>query len=47
MFERLRRLYREGRINEAGIWNAVEKGWITKEQAEQILSENNKEGSEL
>lgn len=38
MFERLKRLYKEGRISEAGIWNAVEQGWITAEQAEEIIS---------
>lgn len=40
MFERLRRLYREGKIDEAGLESAVEKGWITEEQKNQIISEN-------
>lgn len=40
MFERLRRLYREGKIDESGLESAVEKGWITEEQKNQIMSEN-------
>ena len=38
MFERLKRLYSEGKINETSINNAVEKGWITQEQADEILN---------
>lgn len=37
MFERLKRLYNEGKIGVSAVWNAVEKGWLTKEQAEEIL----------
>ena len=40
MFERLRRLYREGKIDEEALENAVVKGWITEEQKLEILSEN-------
>ena len=39
-FERLRRLYREGRIDEHGLDAAIEKGWITEEQKERIVREN-------
>ena len=38
MFERLKRLYAEGKINETGINNAVAKGWITQEQADEIIN---------
>ena len=38
MFERLKRLYNEGKIDEAAIRNAVTKGWLTEEQAEEILN---------
>lgn len=38
MFERLKRLYSEGKIDEAAIRNAVTKGWLTEEQANEILA---------
>lgn len=38
MFERIKRLYEEGRIDAAGVWRAVDKGWITREEAELILN---------
>ena len=38
MFERLKRLYNAGKLDEQGILNAVAKGWITQEQAQEILS---------
>lgn len=38
MFERLKRLYTEGKLDEAAIRNAVTKGWITEEQAVEILA---------
>ena len=38
MFERLKRLYAEGKIGEANIKNAVTLGWITQEQADEILN---------
>lgn len=38
MFERLKRLYEAGQLNEAAIRNAVTKGWITEEQANKILT---------
>lgn len=40
MFERLKRLYNEGKIDEAGLQVAVEKGWITAEEKAQIIGEN-------
>lgn len=39
MFERLKRLYNLGKLDATGIQNAVAKGWITQEQAEQIISQ--------
>ncbi len=38
MFERLKRLYAEGKLDEQVITNAVAKGWITQEQADEILN---------
>lgn len=37
MFERLKRLYNAGQLDEAAIRNAVTKGWLTEEQANEIL----------
>ena len=37
MFERLKRLYNAGLLDEAAIRNAVTKGWLTEEQANEIL----------
>ena len=39
MFERLKKLYDEGRITKAGLKNAVRKGWITEEQYTEITGE--------
>lgn len=36
MFERLKSLYLEGRLNDDGLQSAVQKGWITQEQAVEI-----------
>ena len=38
MFENLKRLYDAGRLTVQGIQSAVAKGWITAEQAEEILA---------
>ncbi len=38
MFERLKRLYDTGQLDETNIKNAVKKGWITEEQAFEILN---------
>ena len=40
MFERLKRLYNEGKIGEAELNNAVAKGWITEEQKDIIMGVN-------
>ena len=40
MFERLQRLYKEGKITVEDLNNAVLKGWITEEQKELIISSN-------
>ena len=46
MFERLKRLYDTGKLDEAGIQNAVLKGWITAEQAQEIISPTVEESSD-
>lgn len=38
MFETLLRLYKEGRLPETGLNNAVIKGWITEEQKQEIIN---------
>ena len=38
MFERLKRLYNAGKLDEAAIQAAVAKGWLTEAQAEEILN---------
>lgn len=40
MFERLRTLYRAGRLDEAGLIAAVSRGWITQADADTILGES-------
>ena len=40
MFERLKRLYSEGKIDESGLQAAVDKGWITAEQKQEIMNGN-------
>ena len=37
MFETIRRLYQAGKLTEAGVQAAAEKGWITLEQVRQIV----------
>ena len=39
MFNRIKRLYDEGKLDKQGVKNAVEKGWITPEQYEEITGE--------
>lgn len=39
MRERLRALYRAGRLDEAGLAAAVNRGWITQADADEILAE--------
>lgn len=38
LFERLKRLYLEGKLNATNLANAVIKGWITEEQKQEILA---------
>lgn len=38
MYETLLRLAKEGRLNKKMLDRAVKKGWITKEQEEEILN---------
>lgn len=40
MFERLKRLYNEGKLTAEDLEKAVEKGWITEEQKEEIIAGN-------
>lgn len=37
MFNRLKKLYDAGKITEDGLQKAVEKGWITQEEYDEIL----------
>lgn len=39
MFNTLLRMWKRGKITEAKIREAVNKGWITSEQAEYILAQ--------
>lgn len=43
MYEKLKKLYEAGKIDENGIRNAVAKGWITEEQAEEIINGGQRE----
>lgn len=36
MFNTLKRLYNQGKLDDNGLLNAVKKGWITEEQAKEI-----------
>lgn len=36
MYNRLKRLYLDGRLSDAGIDNAVKLGWITQDEADEI-----------
>lgn len=38
MYERLKRLYQEGRASEAMLKNAVKRGWITDEEMQEIIA---------
>lgn len=39
MYETLKRLYRERGLTDAQLANAVKKGWITAEQAQEIMGD--------
>ena len=38
MFDRLSKLYKDGRITEVGLQNAVDIGWITREEYNIIIA---------
>ena len=38
MFERIEALYKAGKLDAVGVEKAVARGWITQEQADQILN---------
>ena len=42
MFDRLKRLYKQGKITEVGLQNAVTKGWITEEDYTLITQKGEK-----
>ena len=44
MFNKLLELYKQDRLSDAGLDRAVDKGWITPEQAEEIKTEVRKDG---
>lgn len=46
MFERLKRLYNEGRLTVDGLENAVARGWITEDQKKQITGEDTEQPAE-
>lgn len=37
MYNKLKRMYLEGRLDEGMLSNAVKKGWITESQKEEII----------
>lgn len=39
MFDRLRTLYRAGRLDDTGLQAAVARGWISPDDADLILAE--------
>lgn len=41
MYERLKKLYKEGRLTEAALKNAVKKGWITENEMKEIMAAKN------
>lgn len=40
LYNRLKRLYEEGRIDSNGLQNAVNKGWITPKEKDEIENGN-------
>lgn len=38
MYKTIKRLYLAGKITENGLENAVKKGWITQEQADELTA---------
>lgn len=47
MYDYLRRLYLSGALSDAGLQNAVTKGWITQEQADQIRADKESQNEVL
>lgn len=43
MYERLKRLYDAKRLGVEGILNAVDKGWLTEDEAREIIGEEDGE----
>lgn len=39
MFNRIKRLYDQGKLDKNGVKNAVLRGWITEEQYKEITGE--------
>ena len=39
-YERIKRLYHEGKLTEAGLDRAVAFGWITEDEKQQIMEGN-------
>lgn len=39
MYDTIKRLYESGKMSEAGVRAAVEKGWLTREQYAEITGE--------
>lgn len=44
MFETIQRLYQSGKLTQAGVEAAATKGWITQEQAQEIVGGTNHGG---
>lgn len=43
MYERLKRLYDDGKLDDNGLDNAVAKGWISPQEAETIRTQRDDE----
>lgn len=44
MFDLVARMYRTGKIDEAGVQAAVTRGWITQDQADEIIGSDGNVG---
>ena len=40
MYERIKKLYLEGKLNDEGLDNALKRGWISQEQYDEIKGVN-------
>lgn len=45
MYDTIKRLYGTGKLTDKGLENAVNRGWITTEEAGEISATKEKEGS--